>query len=293
MPRLHHPQRSVRFQWLDESDEEEEEEDRPLLSSGGLRERAPSCGILLCACAVGALAGALLRYMLSFASSLSGLADAEPAGSGPWTVSRVENRPWPLMMGVLSRESGGEARRQRLRAHYGRVPRVLVRFVVSEGFASLSEEPDLLGVPDGVGGSSRASLTYKSLHFWRLVATLYDARYYLKTDDDAVLHLPLLLSLCHAADTAAAARSGEPPLSAPLLARGSDHLGRPARRSSLRNALPASGLTPQCRAPASAVYARLHASHHAIFLLPPRPLRASHATSAPTHDYTHCPLSYG
>lgn len=264
MPRLHHPQRSVRFQWLDESDEDEEDEDRPLLSSGGLRERAPSCGILLCACAVGALAGALLRYMLSFASSLSGLTGAEPAGSGPWTVSRVEDRPWPLMMGVLSRESSGEARRQRLRAHYGRVPRVLVRFVVSEGFASLSEEPDLLGVPDGVGGSSRASLTYKSLHFWRLVATLYDARYYLKTDDDAVLHLPLLLSLCHAADAAAAARSGEPPLGAPPLVGAQTTSAAPPG------------------APPSAMPSRRRVSHHNA-VLPPPP--CTHASTPPTTPF--------
>ena len=83
------------------------------------------------------------------------------------------------MMGVISRETAGHVRRQRLRAHYGQVPDVLVRFIVSEAFASEGEEPDLLGVPDGLG----SSVTYKSLHYWLLVTTLYDARYYLKTDD--------------------------------------------------------------------------------------------------------------
>jgi hypothetical protein len=82
-------------------------------------------------------------------------------------------------MGVISRETAGHARRQRLRAHYGQVPDVLLRFVVSEAFASGAEEPDLLGVPVGVG----SSVTYKSLHYWLLVTTLYDARYYIKTDD--------------------------------------------------------------------------------------------------------------
>ena len=88
------------------------------------------------------------------------------------------------MMGVISRETAGHARRQRLRAHYGRVPDVLVRFVVSEAFASGAKEPDLLGVPVGDGQNKpSSSVTYKSLHYWLLVTTLYDARYYIKTDD--------------------------------------------------------------------------------------------------------------
>ena len=61
---------------------------------------------------------------------------------------------------------------------------MLVRFVVSEAFASGAEEPDLLGVPVG-GGQNQpsSSCAYKSLHYWLLVTTLYDARYYIKTDD--------------------------------------------------------------------------------------------------------------
>ena len=96
------------------------------------------------------------------------------------------------MMGVISRETAGHARRRRLRAHYGQVPDVLVRFVVSEAFASEGKEPDLLGVPDGVG----SSVTYKSLHYWLLVTTLYDARYYLKTDDVSPSRAPHLIAVC-------------------------------------------------------------------------------------------------
>jgi hypothetical protein len=162
--------------WLDEDGDEEEDEDRPLLSSGSSSppESVASCTIV-CACACGMLAGILLRCLLGAlpAPSHSAL-DTQNESAGQGT-----GRPWPLMMGVISRETAGHARRQRLRAHYGQVPDVLVRFIVSEAFASEGEEPDLLGVPDGLG----SSVTYKSLHYWLLVTTLYDARYYLKTDD--------------------------------------------------------------------------------------------------------------
>ena len=171
--------------WLDEDGDEEEDEDRPLLSSNGSsspRESVGSC-TLVCSCACGTLAGILLRCLLGAlpAPSHSALGtQSEPAGQGTWPAahSRATDRSWPLMMGVISREIAGHARRQRLRAHYGQVPDVLVRFVVSEAMSE-GEEPDLLGVPDGVG----SSVTYKSLHYWLLVTTLYDARYYLKTDD--------------------------------------------------------------------------------------------------------------
>ena len=172
--------------WLDEDGDEEEDEDRPLLSSNGSsspRESVGSC-TLVCSCACGTLAGILLRCLLGAlpAPSHSALGtQSEPAGQGTWPAARsraTDDRSWPLMMGVISREIAGHARRQRLRAHYGQVPDVLVRFVVSEAMSE-GEEPDLLGVPDGVG----SSVTYKSLHYWLLVTTLYDARYYLKTDD--------------------------------------------------------------------------------------------------------------
>ena len=171
--------------WLDEDGDEEEDEDRPLLSSNGSsspRESVGSC-TLVCSCACGTLAGILLRCLLGAlpAPSHSALGtQSEPADQGTWPAahSRATDRSWPLMMGVISREIAGHARRQRLRAHYGQVPDVLVRFVVSEAMSE-GEEPDLLGVPDGVG----SSVTYKSLHYWLLVTTLYDARYYLKTDD--------------------------------------------------------------------------------------------------------------
>lgn len=156
------------------------------------------------------LAGILLRCLLGVSLD----AQNEPAGQGLWPAAHsrapTPDRPWPLMMGVISRETAGHARRQRLRAHYRQVPDVLVRFVVSEAFASRGGELGLLGVPDGLG----SSVTYKSLYYWLLVTTLYDARYYLKTDDDAVLSLPVLLDLLAAADTAAArdAPPGAPPL---------------------------------------------------------------------------------
>ena len=175
--------------WLDEEGDEEVDEDRPLLSSGSsgssgsARESVASCS-LVCACACGFLAGILLRCLLAVLPAPSHAAlgtQKQPAGKGTWPAarSRATGRPWPLVMGVISRETAGHARRQRLRAHYGQVPDVLLRFVVSEAFASGAEEPDLLGVPVGVG----SSVTYKSLHYWLLVTTLYDARYYIKTDD--------------------------------------------------------------------------------------------------------------
>ena len=182
--------------WLDEEADEEVDEDRPLLSSGSsgssgsARESAASCS-LVCACACGFLAGILLRCLLAVLPAPSHAAlgtQNEPAGKGTWPAARssTTDRPWPLMMGVISRETAGHARRQRLRAHYGQVPDVLVRFVVSEAFASGAgaEEPDLLGVPVGDGQNKpSSSVTYKSLHYWLLVTTLYDARYYIKTDD--------------------------------------------------------------------------------------------------------------
>ena len=58
---------------------------------------------------------------------------------------------------------------------------MLTRFVVAKEFADASEESDLLGVADGVGEFK--SHAYKSFDFWRLATTLWDARYYIKTDD--------------------------------------------------------------------------------------------------------------
>ena len=176
--------------WLDE--DEEEDEDRPLLSSGSSippRESVAPC-TLVCACTCGMLAGILLRCLLGVLPTPSRVVPG--AQNEPATSSRATDRPWPLMMGVISRETAGHARRQRLRAHYGQVPDVLVRFVVSEAFASEGKEPDLLGVPDGVG----SSVTYKSLHYWLLVTTLYDARYYLKTDDVSPSRAPHLIAVC-------------------------------------------------------------------------------------------------
>ena len=194
----------VRFRWLDEEEEEEFEEEQPLLRGQGAAGVVRRPRLLLCACVAGVLGGFLFRLLLPEVSAPDILAAAMSATVVPAEPKPPE--PWSLVVGILSRERKGVARRQRLRALYGQAPGVLTRFVVSKRFAEASDEPDLLGVVAGIGGYE--SHAYKSFDFWRLATTLWDSRYYLKTDDDAVINMPLMLRLLDALDAAAAVPGG-------------------------------------------------------------------------------------
>ena len=135
---------------------------------------------------------------------------------------------WAIAMGVLSRESAElgaartkesveppAARRRRLRELYtrqqrglpfgagGQGARTTVRFVVDEAFAASQrgEEADLFGVPCGSRcGDGATAMAYKSLWWWRLAPERIRARYYVKTDDDALVHLPTLARVTRAFD---------------------------------------------------------------------------------------------
>ena len=193
----------VRFRWVDDDDDEEFGEERPLLRGEGAAGLVQRPCHLLCACAAGVVGGFLFRLLMPELSAPNLFAGAAPSEV---QAEPQAPAPWSLVVGVLSREREGTARRQRLRALYGRTAGVLTRFVVSKSFAEASDEPDLLGVLDGIG--KYKSHAYKSFDFWRLATTLWDSRYYLKTDDDAVINMPLMLRLLDALDAAAAPGGG-------------------------------------------------------------------------------------
>ena len=85
----------------------------------------------------------------------------------------------------------------------GQGARTTVRFVVDEAFATSQrgEEADLFGVPCGSRcGDGATAMAYKSLWWWRLAPERIRARYYVKTDDDALVHLPTLARVARAFD---------------------------------------------------------------------------------------------
>ena len=114
---------------------------------------------------------------------------------------------WALVVGVLCRERDKVSRR-RLRELYRLVPSVLVRFVVVARYAAkhTADEPDLFGVAVRSDDSGQVA-AYKELQWWRHCHA-WRGRYYVKTDQDAVLNLPLLLRLTTATDAAATSVPG-------------------------------------------------------------------------------------
>jgi hypothetical protein len=101
-----------------------------------------------------------------------------------------------LALGVVCTEHHSD-RRSWLRRLYGSSGlAVLVRFVVDAAW--LSRQPpaslsgDELGVPMRLAGSGHC--VDKSFGWWRS-ARAFSARYYAKTDDDAVIDLPEMLAL--------------------------------------------------------------------------------------------------
>ena len=122
--------------------------------------------------------------------------DANPPGARvlqPVTVQAAAPT-WLVAMGILTRERpAADALRDRLRWLYASEQRLVTpRFVVDESYATRNGgATDLFGVPHN--STTPHALTYKALWWWRLAPNRIAARFYLKTDDDAVLHLPTLL----------------------------------------------------------------------------------------------------
>ena len=103
----------LRFQWLDE-DDESDEEDQPLLR-GAPREAAAHTSRLFPALAIGALLGFFIRYVIGPFTAPAPLVETESALLPlEAAAAQATNPPWTLMIGVLSRELKGWARRQRV-----------------------------------------------------------------------------------------------------------------------------------------------------------------------------------
>ncbi len=113
------------------------------------------------------------------------------------------------VIGVLVLENdAAQAACQRLRGFY-QAPGGELRFIVAEFYARrYPDQTDLFVVPSTLPSSKNVTIGVKSLYFWANVALQVKARYYIKTDPDAVVNLPLLKRITSVMD----ARSTGPPL---------------------------------------------------------------------------------
>ena len=82
--------------------------------------------------------------------------------------------------------------------------RTTVRFVVDEAFAASQRGEESRPLRRAVRISAcrdgATAMAYKSLWWWRLAPSAIRARYYVKTDDDALVHLPTLARVARAFD---------------------------------------------------------------------------------------------
>eukprot|EP00316_Scyphosphaera_apsteinii_P015914 CAMPEP_0119329600 /NCGR_PEP_ID=MMETSP1333-20130426/76220_1 /TAXON_ID=418940 /ORGANISM="Scyphosphaera apsteinii, Strain RCC1455" /LENGTH=383 /DNA_ID=CAMNT_0007338759 /DNA_START=87 /DNA_END=1234 /DNA_ORIENTATION=+ len=142
---------------------------------------------------------ALAVYLTSISrSNLStpGMAIAAPVPSAG---------TYSLVVGILSTEHR-QAQRQRLRSFYNQFTHnVLVRFVLDawwmkqHSMVLVGDELGVPALPQGTGFCLRKLIMARKTLSWWQRATEWNASYYAKTDDDAIIDLEQLLVLLNAA----------------------------------------------------------------------------------------------